>query len=503
MDQILSIISKFVSIVLTVAVLYSIYQIAVVVYNLYFHPLAKFPGPASRTGVHLGDYWHFLNGTHHQSLKELHDKYGDVVRIRPDALTFSTAGAWKDIYGSRPGKGQIPKDPRFYGVGGEGGTDIIFSNDEDHSRIRKLISHAFSDAALRQQEVILTKYFDLLVQGLKAKIDGPDAGNVDLTKWYNFLTFDVIGDMCFGESFGALESGEYHIWMGNLFQGIKFARFLSAATFYEPLLTILRALIKVIPSIAKAKREHQEFCLKKTAKRLDLKTDRTDFMSYILRHNDERGMTRAEIENTSGLLIIAGSETTSTLLTGATYLLLSNPDAYAKLKEEVHGAFKTAEEITLTSTSRLPFLHACLEEALRLYPPVPNALPRRLGADPAIIDGNFVPGNTSIAVSQWAAYHSDKNFYQPEAFVPERWLSNPPVQYRNDKREAFNPFSTGPRNCIGKNLAYNEMRSVMARMVWHFDMELCNKNETWMDQKVYFMWEKLALNVRLSHRRID
>jgi cytochrome P450 len=155
------------------------------------------------------------------------------------------------------------------------------SNDEDHSRIRKLISHAFSDAALRQQEVILTKYFDLLVQGLKAKIDGPDAGNVDLTKWYNFLTFDVIGDMCFGESFGALESGEYHIWMGNLFQGIKFARFLSAATFYEPLLTILRALIKVIPSIAKAKREHQEFCLKKTAKRLDLKTDRTDFMSYV------------------------------------------------------------------------------------------------------------------------------------------------------------------------------------------------------------------------------
>jgi cytochrome P450 len=121
-------------------------------------------------------------------------------------------------------------------------------------------------------------------------------------------------------------------------------------------------------------------------------------MLQILRHNDERGMTRAEIENTSGLLIIAGSETTSTLLTGATYLLLSNPDAYAKLKEEVHGAFKTAEEITLTSTSRLPFLHACLEEALRLYPPVPNALPRRLGADPAIIDGNFVPGNVSLGL---------------------------------------------------------------------------------------------------------
>jgi hypothetical protein len=72
-----------------------LYQFGHVFYNLYFHPLAKFPGPASRTGVHAGDYWHLFKGSHPRSVKELHDQYGDVVRIRPDSLTFNTAGAWK------------------------------------------------------------------------------------------------------------------------------------------------------------------------------------------------------------------------------------------------------------------------------------------------------------------------------------------------------------------------------------------------------------------------
>ena len=112
----------------------------------------------------------------------------------------------------------------------------------------------------------------------------------------------------------------------------------------------------------------------------------------ILRHNDERGMSNEEIKNTSGLLIIAGSETTATLLSGVTFFLLTNPDAYNKAKSEVRQAFQSADEMTLVTTSKLPYLHACLEEALRMYPPVPLALPRRTGKEGAVIDGVFVPG---------------------------------------------------------------------------------------------------------------
>ena len=106
-------------------------------------------------------------------------------------------------------------------------------------------------------------------------------------------------------------------------------------------------------------------------------------------------MSRGELMETTGILIIGGSETTATLLSGATYFLLKNPRTYAAAKDEVRKAFQAAEDITLTSTAQLPYLHAILEESLRLYPPVPLALPRVTPPEGDMIDGVFVPGNVS------------------------------------------------------------------------------------------------------------
>lgn len=160
-------------------------------------------------------------------------------------------------------------------------------DDNDHSRMRKLLSHAFSDSALRQQEDILTKYFDLFVSEIQNRIaasretQGEKSVTVDLTKWYNFQTFDIIGDMCFGESFGALEAGQYNAWMANLFAGVKYARLFAIASFYEPLWTLLQILMKTIPFFEKAKGEHENYCRDRTQIRVDTKTDRKDFMSYV------------------------------------------------------------------------------------------------------------------------------------------------------------------------------------------------------------------------------
>lgn len=70
---------------------------------------------------------------------------------------------------------------------------IVVANHSDHARIRKLVSHAFSETALREQETILISYFDLLVSRLQEQIDGPTGGKVDIMSWYNFTTFDIIG----------------------------------------------------------------------------------------------------------------------------------------------------------------------------------------------------------------------------------------------------------------------------------------------------------------------
>lgn len=111
---------------------------------------------------------------------------------------------------------------------------------------------------------------------------------------------------------------------------------------------------------------------------------------------------------------------------------------------------------------------ACLDEALRMYPPVPGSFPRDVPAGGDYIGDSWVPESTVVAVTQFAAYHSPENFYLPDEYIPERWLDD--ERFRNDNKAAFQPFSTGPRNCVGKNLAYFEMRIVLARLLYNFDI---------------------------------
>jgi cytochrome P450 len=103
-------------------------------------------------------------------------------------------------------------------------------------------------------------------------------------------------------------------------------------------------------------------------------------------------------------------------------------------------------------------------------------------------------------VLQYAAHHSQSNWSRPEDFVPERWLEGRPVEFGSDARSVFQPFSVGPRNCIGKNLAYMEMRLILARLVWNFDISLNSQSTEWLEQKIFFLWDKPALWIDLDRK---
>lgn len=102
-------------------------------------------------------------------------------------------------------------------------------------------------------------------------------------------------------------------------------------------------------------------------------------------------MPQEDIESHAGLLIIAGSETTATLLSGCTFLLLNNPDALERLTREVRSTFKEESEITINSAGQLEYMLACLDEALRCYPPVPIGNPRVIPKGGRMLCGHYVP----------------------------------------------------------------------------------------------------------------
>ncbi|KAL8310456.1 hypothetical protein RB597_010337 [Gaeumannomyces tritici] len=119
-------------------------------------------------------------------------------------------------------------------------------------------------------------------------------------------------------------------------------------------------------------------------------------------------------------------------------------------------------------------LGVVLDEALRFGPPGPGAFPRVVPDGGRVVCGRFVPDGCAVGVHHLSASRSAGNFADPDAFRPERWLPSHPrhAPYASDDRTAAQPFSHGPRNCIGKNLAMAEIRIILARMVWNVDMRL-------------------------------
>lgn len=106
------------------------------------------------------------------------------------------------------------------------------------------------------------------------------------------------------------------------------------------------------------------------------------------------------------------------------------------------------------------------------------------------------PTQTAVYVSQHATNHSTRNYTSPSLFAPERWMGS--EKYKDDNRASLQPFSFGPRNCLGKNLAYAEMRLILAKVLFNFDLELEDKSKNWMEnQKVFTLWEKPSLMVKL------
>lgn len=110
-----------------------------------------------------------------------------------------------------------------------------------------------------------------------------------------------------------------------------------------------------------------------------------------------------------------------------------------------------------------------------------------------------------MSIYQWATHHSSRNFLDPDSFKPQRFLPTAhslyETRYSTDNRAAFKPFSAGPRDCIGKNLAYAELHLVIARLLWKFDVEVLEGQEDWLSaQRVFVLWDKGPLMIKLKPR---
>lgn len=209
-----------------------------------------------------------LQGRLPMETRKLHDIYGPVIRLSPNELAFNSVQAWTDIYGHRNGRQDLDKDPIHVGAVDPmpGVQTISMADHANHARQRKALSHGFSKKALWEQEGIINGFVDKLMDKFHSFEENKEV--FDIVKWYNFITFDVIGDLSFGESFGCLETGDFHFWITLIFDAVKAGAIEQATRRFATAGSVTQmAMMKLIPGgLRKGRADHLAYSREKVMK---------------------------------------------------------------------------------------------------------------------------------------------------------------------------------------------------------------------------------------------
>lgn len=190
-------------------------------------------------------------------------------------------------------------------------------------------------------------------------------------------------------------------------------------------------------------------------------------------------LTKDEIIANAILILIAGYETTASLLTFTSYLLAINPQEQEKVRSEIKSAFGDGEErLDYEKVMSLTYLDAVICETLRLYPPVLR-VDRHSNSDVTLEStGTFIPKGSPIVIPIYAIHHLEEFYPQPEVFKPDRFLPQ-----NKDQLIPYTwlPFVTGPRNCVGMRFALLEAKLTLCRLLLQFKFVKSDKTSVPID----------------------
>ncbi|OCK86317.1 cytochrome P450 [Lepidopterella palustris CBS 459.81] len=424
---------------------------SLITYRVFFHPLRNFPGPLGNKIANIYFSAQLGNADAYKKVAKLHEKYGDFVRIGSSDLSIIHSKGVSIVYG--PGT----KCLRAAVYNGDPLPSLIAARDRsEHDKMRRNWSSAFSEKALRGYEQRIKIYEDQLAAAVSS------GKPINVSKCFNYYSFDVMGDLAYGKSFDMLKKNEEHWAIKLVNEGMEPMAFLFPAWLFRILIAI--------PGLAKDYWRLVAFCASQTEARITTTVDVPDIMSSLLeRFKGERptGHDLLVLQGDSRVIIVAGSDTTAATLTYTFYHLAQDPVKQAKLRAEIAPHIEPSGKIVHKNIQNLDYLNGFINEVLRLHPPVPTALARLTPPEGVQIGDTHIPGNTTLWCPQYAIGRDENIYTDAKEFVPERWYSKPEMV---KEKSAFAPFSAGIYYCLGKPLALMEIRTVIARLLMSYNV---------------------------------
>ncbi|KAK5170690.1 uncharacterized protein LTR77_005280 [Saxophila tyrrhenica] len=430
---------------------------SLLVYRIFLNPLNKFPGPWQGRITQMWMAMHTKNMDLYLKNEALHKKYGKYVRVGPNVLSISDP----DVYDAAFGKHVWAKAEWYDGSKPFDSMHTV-RDKAIHDRRRRIWAPAFSDKALREYETKVKSYNDKLVERLR-QFGG---GTVNASKWFNLYSFDVMGQLAFGKDYKMMDTGELHWALILLNEGMEAVP--------ERMPVWLFRVLLAIPFAAGGLFKFLKFCRDELEWRVNNKVEGGDITGWLLKgygslntgYNNPADDPM--FQGDSRLIIVAGSDTTAATMTFLFYHLANKPEEIKKLRDELKP-LTSSKDWSDVDIKNAPRLNGALNESLRLHPPVPSGVERLVPKGGATVGEVVLPEGTQFWMPQYVIGRDEDNYERALDFVPERWFSKPEmIKHKN----AFAPFSLGSEGCIGKNLAYMEMRTLTAQLLLNFDVSL-------------------------------
>ncbi|KAI0391256.1 cytochrome P450 [Xylariaceae sp. FL0594] len=463
---------------ITACILVITYASARCIYLLNFHPLSKFSGPRIAAVSNIWYAYHWLSRRWPWAVEAALKQYGDIVRIAPNELAFGSPQASIDIYGAHDKSLEkfIKRDIHDYARDKDGG--IIWQQDPvKHRQIAKRLAPAFSPKATQAKDPILHRYADLFVDKMRL-LGGSDEG-VSIPTWVQWLSMDIAAEMAYHHQVNCMRDEKDSDYLRVVLSFNKFSTMTQVLRRF-PWLSLLRYLVLPVSLVGKLMQLRQQ-SLAEMKRRLALKgaTEHIDYFEQLLPADGRVPEDPEELLHLSKIstqLMFAGYLPPSDWYYGTFYHLLHNRTCLETVTREIRDTFQDYSEITPQAVVPLPYLTACLKEALRCFntSALINGMP--VYSPGATVDGKYISKGTTCQFSAFSVSRSPRYFRHPLQYRPERWL--PPDhrlydhEFASDDLEAFMPFNHGPGMCSGKEIAWWQARLVIAKVLWSFDLEL-------------------------------
>ncbi|KAI1393512.1 cytochrome P450 [Hypoxylon trugodes] len=455
-------------------VAFILYRLSKAIYNLYFHPLAKFPGPKLAAVSHVYEfYWSIVrDGEFIWEIERMHKKYGPIVRITPRELHIADPTFYNEIYAGNPHR--IEGDYRF--TRSTGVTKSMFAAvDHDlHQARRSNLTKFFSKRSISDIQPIIQDKVERFIKRLEDS--SKDGSPANLSTLSAAFTADTISHYSYGVSLGCLDGESENILTDAtqavlaLSHWLRFMpiRFTNAKKIHP------RLIENFFPKAAVVLNTHRTIS-RLALDVLNAKEPKAPHENMFAALADPKlpaeERTLGHLEDEGFVVLAAGTETTAYSLSVTLFYLLDNPTIFSKLYDEIKAVMPDPSECPpLSVLENLPLLRAVINEGLRLSMGTLTRHPR-ISPDRVLQYKDWtIPAGTPCSTVTYFVHTDPEKFPNPWTFDPYRWIRAAEQGQHLESNLAL--FLKGTRSCLGINLANAEMFMLVANLVRRVDMKL-------------------------------